>query len=313
VKANELLLWLSARSEGSWRAFRTAVEELHLAEELERDDDEEFGGVDFPPHQQLRLNMERLGHVEFFAHGCEEGWRVAPPALAARRDSSGWMGVLCGARSDRLLEHFSKIAGHLHTELIPQTDAPDLYRVFAGDVAELAQVGEMCGLHFQSEAPLAILSHLPPTDQLSKRGSTAEFPQGADWVIHEFLPDRLRWIKVNRTEADAARTGVFRFLVYFQRPRYFLRLSGSTYASPRAVGIYSLLRRRRCNVLHYDGGTCALALPAICRPPRLLERALVLCSGLTPTFDARGSKLIYHGIQREIARFAARLLHQSLK
>src|ERR1039457_4465120 len=92
VKADELLLWLSARGEGSWRTFRAAVEQLRLAEDLERAGDEEFGGADFPVHQQLRLNMERLGHVEFFAHGCEEGWRVTPPALAARRDSSGWMG-----------------------------------------------------------------------------------------------------------------------------------------------------------------------------------------------------------------------------
>jgi len=313
VKPNELLLWISARREGSWRAFRAAVEELHLAEAPEGDGGEEFRGSDFPQYERLRLNMERLGHVEFFAHECKEGWRVVPPTLAATQDSSGWMGVLCGARSDRLLEHFSKGTGHLRTEVIPQTDAPDVYRVFAADVAELSQIGEMPGLHFQSEAPLAILSHLPLTDPPSQRGPTAEFPQGADWVIHEFLPDRLTWTKVNRADAESAWTGFFRFTIHFQRPRYFLRLSESTYAPPRAVGVYSLLRRRRCNVLHYDLGARSLALPAICRPPLLLERALVLCSGLTPTFDPRGSKLIYHGIQLEIARFAARLLHQSLK
>jgi len=125
VRANELLLWLSARGEGSWRGFRAAVEELHLAEDLQRDGGEEFEGGDFPLHQQLRLNMERLGHVEFFARGCEEGWRVTPPALAGSRDSTGWMGVLCGGRSDRLLDGFSRGAGHLRVEVIPQAGAPD--------------------------------------------------------------------------------------------------------------------------------------------------------------------------------------------
>jgi len=313
VKANELLLWLSARGKGSWRAFRAAVEELHLAEDLEGETGEEFGGDDFPLHQQLRLNMERLGHVEFFAHECKEGWRVAPPTLATSRDSSGWMGVLCGARSDGLLDGFSKGTGHLRVEVIPRAEAPDVYRIFASDVEELSRVGETSGLHLQRDAPLAILSHLPPTEPPSQRGPVAEFPQGADWVVHGFLPDRLGWEKVSRNDAASARAGFFRFRIYFQPPRYFLRRSGRTYESRRAAGIYYLLRRRRYNVLRYDGSARSLTLPAICRPPRLLERALVLCSGLTPTFDARGSKLIYDGIDLEIARFAARLLQQSLK
>jgi hypothetical protein len=223
------------------------------------------------------------------------------------------MGVLCGARSDRLLDGLSKGTGHLGVEVIPQVDAPDAYRIFASDVEELSRVGETSALHFQRDAPLAILSHLPPTDPPSQGGSETEFPQGADWVVHEFLPGRLGWMKVSRNDANSARAGFFRFLIYFQRPRYFLRRSGRTYESPRAAGIYYLLRRRRYNVLRYDGSVRSLTLPAVCRPPRLLERALILCSGLTPTFDARGSKLTYHGIDLEIARFAARLLRQSLK
>jgi hypothetical protein len=212
-----------------------------------------------------------------------------------------------------LLEGFSKSTGHLRLDVVPQVDAPDAYRIFAGDLEELSRVGEMPGLRFQRDAPLAILSHLPPTDPFSQRGPEAEFPQGADWVVHKFLPDRRDWTKVSRIDANSARAGFFRFLIYFQPPRYFLRRAGRTYESPRAAGIYSLLRWRRCNVLHYDGGARSLALPAICRPPRLLERALVLCSGLTPTFDARESKLIYRDIQPEIARFAAELLRQSLQ
>jgi hypothetical protein len=186
-------------------------------------------------------------------------------------------------------------------------------RVFANDVEELSRAGETSGLHFQRDAPLAILSHLPPADPPWQRDPEAEFPQGADWAVHEFLPDRLGWTKVSRDGANSRRSGLFRFLIYFQRPRYFLRRSGRTYECPRAHGVYYLLRRRRYNVLSYDGSARLLALPAVCRPPRLLERALVLCSGLTPTFDARGSKLIYRGIDLEIARFAARLLRQSLK
>ena len=98
MKANELLLWLSARREGSWQQFRAAVEELHS-------DDGETGTEDndeFPLHQQLRLDLERLAHVEFFARDCEKGWRIAPPTLAAHPVLDGVRGVLCGARSPAL-------------------------------------------------------------------------------------------------------------------------------------------------------------------------------------------------------------------
>ena len=313
VEANELLLWLSARGEGSWRAFRAAVEELRIPEDSEVRGGGEFEDEGFPLHQQLRLNMERLGHVEFFARECEEGWRVVPPTLATARVPNGRIAVLCGARSDRLLKLLTKTTSHLHVEVVPQADAPDVYRVFASSSEELSRVSEQSGLHFQPDAALAILSFLPPTDRPSSRGPTAEFPHGADWNVYRFLPDRLGWTEVGRADANAARAGLFRFIIHFQRPRYFLRQSGRTCERPCAVGIYALLRQHRHNVLRYDRGACSLSLPAVCRPPRLLERALVLCSGLPPTFNERDSRLTYSDIQPEIARFAAQLLHQSLR
>jgi hypothetical protein len=312
VKANELLLWLSARSEGSWRVFRAAVEELHLAEDLEAAGEQESERGVFPLHQQLRLNMERLGHVEFFARDCEEGWRVVPPTLALTRGLNDWMGVLCGARSDRLLEHFVSVSRHLQVEVIPRGDAPDVYRVFASDKEDLSKVCEQCGLLFQSDAPLAILSYLLPTDPPLRNGPTVEFPQGTDWKTHKFLPETLSWREVNRADANSARTGFFRFRIYFQRERYFLRYRGRTFEVPRGAGIYALLRLRRHNVLRYNGDARSLTLPAVCRPPRLLERALVLCSGLPPTFDARDSQLVYADVQPEVVIFAAQLLRQSL-
>lgn len=312
MKANELLLWLSARVEGSWRAFRAAVEKLQVAEDLEMNGGREFEYDHFPLHQQLRLNMERLGHVEFRARGCEDGWRVVPPTLATTRESNGWIGVLCGARSDPLLEHFVRMTSHLQAEVIPQADAPDVYRVFASDREELSKLCEQSSLLFQSDAPLAILSYLPPADPLPRNGPTVEFPQGADWVIHKFLPDTLGWRKVSRADANSACTGFFRFMIYFQRPRYFLRQWGHIFELPRAVGIYALLRRRRRNVLRYDGNSRSLILPAVCQPPRLLERALVLCSGLPPTFDAHQWRLTYAQVPEDIAQLAARLLRQDL-
>src|SRR5437868_5036674 len=108
VKANELLLWLSARKEGSWNQFRGAVESLHLPDDAPADDDaeaeidseEEQDQSGLPIYQELRLNLQRLAHAEFFARECKDGWRVTPPTLACCGDEAlGWVGILCGARS----------------------------------------------------------------------------------------------------------------------------------------------------------------------------------------------------------------------
>lgn len=77
MTANELLLWLSAHKQGSWPQFRGAVEEFDLAQ----DDSQAADDGALPLHQRVQQNLERLGHVEFDAAGCENGWRIVPPVL----------------------------------------------------------------------------------------------------------------------------------------------------------------------------------------------------------------------------------------
>jgi hypothetical protein len=178
-------------------------------------------------------------------------------------------------------------------------------------MSTLAELSAQMGIRFQHDAPLAILSHLPPCDPPAQMQSPSEFPQGNDWIIHEFDTSKLAWRKVERHQAQAARFAVLRFLIHFQRPRYFLRWKGRTFEMPRAVALYALLRRHRHGVLRYNRDAAALTVPAICRPPRLLERALVLCSGLPPVY-ANG-QLTYSEVPPEIARLAAELLRQSLQ
>ena len=72
------LYGFSARKEGSWPQFRAAVERLDVADTT----DEAEQDARLPLHQRVRFNLVRLGHVEFGAADCEEGWRVVPPSLA---------------------------------------------------------------------------------------------------------------------------------------------------------------------------------------------------------------------------------------
>ena len=310
MRANDLLLWLSARREGSWQQFRAGVEEICTddSEDASAESSAEDVG-EFPLHQQLRLDFERLAHVEFFASGCEDGWRVVPPTLAAQPTADGARAVLCGARSPSFSERMRRAASDSVCETLAPAGIPEVYRFTARDTATLAKMAEQAGLHFQPDAALAILSHLPPCDPPK---ATSELPVGSDWIIHEFDATALCWRKTDRRGANTARLGLFRFMHRFQRPTYFLRRGSQTSKLPRAVGLFIVLKRSRHRLLRYGASAQSLCLPAICRPPRLMERALVLCSGLPPTYDPATASLTYVDVPHDIARLAAELLRQPL-
>ncbi|MGH8475781.1 MAG: hypothetical protein ACRERV_00430 [Methylococcales bacterium] len=306
MKTNELLLWLSARREGSWQQFRQVVEELHTNDEvtdIETNDE-------FPLHQRLKLNFERLAHAEFFAEGCEKGWRVAPPVLSLHPVSCGVRGILCSARSPALRERVLLAAQKYQVEIQASLEAPDIIRIVVPHETALAKLAEQTHIYLQHEAPLAILWYLPPCDPPSGSYSRSEFPQGKDWTIHKFDSKDLKWRKIERGEVESIRFGVLRFSIYFQPEQYFLRSSRSAFRMPRAVALFALLRHHRRRILHYDRKTAVLSVPAICRPPSLVERALVLCSGLPPVYTE--SRLDYFEVPFDIAKLAAELLRQPL-
>lgn len=311
VKANELLLWLSARREGSWRQYRAAVEELCGDDSLT-----ESNGTtevrEFPLHLRLKLDFERLAHVEFFVNGCEGGWRVTPPAVASRRANGEWLGVLCGARSDGLLLRIPGATESVRLDVRPGLGIPDVIRVLAHREDDVRRFAESVGALFQSDAPLAMLQQLPVVAAPPSGSPEAELPLGASWRAEQFLIDQLRWVTVDRREAEAMTTGLLRFKIFFEPPRHFLRWNGRTHKLPRAVGLYALLRRRRKQVIRYNSAARTLTVPAICRPPLLVERALVLCSGLPPEFSTVDSRLTYSELPGDIASITAQVLHQNL-
>ena len=154
-------------------------------------------------------------------------------------------------------------------------------------------------------------------DDLS--GSNEEsLPFGKDQAVRRFLIDKRnhQWVDSSVEEARDSREGLFRFTL-FQIPEYFLRVADGrsntrTVKVNGQVGKYFLLARKRRRVLRYSAGSRRLIVPAICRPPLLVERALILCSGFPPTYDPQARTLSYSEISEGIAGMAADLLRQDL-
>lgn len=312
MTANELLLWLSARKEGSWPQFRGAVATLDLVNSA----DETGEGLSLSLHQRVRFNLERLGHLEFGAAECEDGWRVVPPTLALSQINGMTNGILCGARSLKLLDRLERAASGLSLERAPYTDCPDVLRMQSPDAKILVDLAEREGLLCQLDTPTALLSHLPSVDSI-KGWKRAPMPlAGNEWDVRQFVIEKkvMRWRTITLQEANTAGAqGLFCF-TRFQIPQYFLREGRETVKLPSAIGKYHILFHRQRRILRYDRKEQRLTLPAIFRPPLLTERALILCSGFPPAFSIvrRRPTLTYRDIPEEVAGMAAEVLRQDL-
>lgn len=309
---------MSARGEGSWQQFRSAVEELHLQEvdsavgQAAEAEDAEVSGL--PQYWVLRLNLQRLGHAEFAAGAGGRDWRVTPPVLAVTKHPNGVNAVLVGARSDNLLRRLADSGDDVRVERESCVSCPDLIRVQSPDEDALLRLVERAVLRIQREAPTAILLSLPPVDDPGIQ-QFSEIPIGVDWKIERFSATTLGWASSTRDDIHSCVLGLFRFTLRYQR-RVLLCIHGVPYAMPAQVGKYVVLRRRRRWVLRYDSAHQRLSLPASCRPPFLVERALILCSGALPLLEPkRGSAGILHycGVPRAVAQLASAVLRQEFR
>ena len=315
MTANELLLWMSARGQGSWSQFRAAVEELDIAERenmVAAVEEEEPGGrASLPLHQSLRLNFQRLAHAEFFAGADGDDWKVTPPSLSIVQHGARWLAVVTGARSDQLLRRLHSAAGPFEIETVPLDACPNQIRLVSHDAAAFSGVASSTGMLLQSDAPHSILTSLPPIDHPAVRRPD-DLPFGAGWSIEQFSTRALGWKTATRDTALTTAAGLFRFSLAYRR-HVLLCLHGTAFQIPAQVGKYYVLRRRRKKILSYDAVNRRLSIPASCRPPFLVERALILCSGMLPSYERRQAMvglLHYSDIPESIAKLAAALLRQ---
>lgn len=319
VSLNDLLTWMSARGSGSWSQFRAAVEELHVAPGEDEEDGENADDAtasDLPVYQAVRLNLQRLAHVEFYSSNAEADWRVVPPALAVHNEDDRWVGILCGARRPDLRDRIRQGAVTWESQAAP--GMPDRISLVATDLAALQATARVTGVHIQVQAPVSLLAAIPPVDDPRSR-VPANAPAVPGWTIERFVSSTLRW--TTRDQADqrdlefrdveGCRTGLFRFRMKYQRFQY-LRWRARTYSVHVQVGKFAVLRHRRVRgLLHYDPALSVLSVPVSCRPPLLIERALILCTGLLPGLDKATGRLKY-AVPREVACLAAGLLRQEI-
>lgn len=305
---DHLLLWLSAKGAGSWPQFRAAVEQLQIDQERSEPTDPDAGdrlSSDLPAYHEVRFALQRLGHVEFRTGNAAYSWRVVPPSLAFL---PGDRAILCGARSDAILEHLHEVA---HVEELSVEGMPRRIAVSGALAQTIAARARAHGFEIQEAAPIAILCAAPGVRDVATWQPVGSMPETPGWIVHRFSASHLQWVPVPQDQALGARAGLFRFVLKHQR-FYYLRWRGRSFKVPVQVGKYAVMHRRQAR-LSFEADRRVFSLPAICRPPLLIERALVLCSGVLPRFDASSARVEYAEVPPDVARLASQLLCQEVR
>jgi hypothetical protein len=229
-----------------------------------------------------------------------------PPSLALLPGTQQ-RGVLCGARTRALLETLNQLAS-VEADRADRVGMPARIGLGCSARADLEEIAVSLGLILQRDASLSILSATPHVRD-SAIWKLSEMPGSAGWAVHRFSTSRLLWQGVEPSEATQAARGLFRFELRHQR-FYYLRWNGRSYSVPVQVAKYALLGPRR-RVLRYARSERSLAVPVACRPPLLVERSLILCSGCLPRFG-NGGYLIYEEVPPAVASLAIQLLGQEM-
>lgn len=278
---NELLLWLSATGAGTDATFRRKASELVPTAR---------GGP--AAHSRALWALGGLAHCEF-GDAADGGWRVAPPVLAAGALQGEVSAILCGARSAQLLARVGAAAAE-RVSIEARPGAPDLVGVHAGSAADLIGIAREAGVPVQWNAPLAMLAAFR-SESLCSLPETA-LPSGG-WTVWRFSRSRMAWVDSSVAEAGRMRRGLFRFRSEYAT-RHVFRQAGVTRDAPPSIAKYWLLGRRQ-RAMRLDLSRGLVSFPAIARPPGLVDRALVMCSGRLP--EIADGRLTYTGVTAPVA------------
>jgi hypothetical protein len=285
---NHLLLWASARSDGTMGALKREIAASQLSHWAGRD-------------------LSKLAHIEIDG-GSPGGWRAAPPVLAARQVTSNASAVLCGARTPALVSALGDAAEVLGGQmaLCSQDRAPDVIEITASSGAGLVAIASRAGIYLQPRATRALISAAGPIASLVLEPDEA--PIGKGWAVSRFSPSQLQWTESTVAAAHAASEGLFRFRSTFET-KFLLFTHGAASRVTPSLGKYRVLQPRH-RPLTYSARTRILRLPLDAPPPLLLERALVVASGRLPFIEDR--RLCYADVELADAHAFAAQLSQKL-
>lgn len=312
---DQLAYVLSAKREVTWPVFKTVFDSLIQSSQAIVED------VPILRSRVLRL-LDAFSYCDFtFRKG--SGSIFVCPATLARLPLHECVGLFVGARSPSTLATFEKIGKGLGdiTISVEETDndafVPSRVTIRSRDPESLTSFCREADLANEVDPPcwkLAILS--ADIDSYIKSLQWAEGPE-LNWKSWYFDPE---YCEFRVRSSDSGRFRLMRYLDPVKNTYRYRLWEGTRYSKVDLDwGRYIVLRESDFNVLFYDPRRHLFAVPRNANLPRLLQRALGLCSGLMPLkyrshsgSEDRRALDLFQSVPSKIAEVVSDKLGQSL-
>lgn len=285
-----LLYWLSALRCGTWESFEKACNQLEIPE----------------PKRVLR-RLKLLGHIESSLDG--RRWSIAPTAIVQVYSESDLQEfVVCGQRSINLLNYLKKSTNFKSTNQ-PRGDSPPCIHIQidkAVNILALFKTIDTDCITNAGEAAKKLTDILPNIETWKHNlrhlpgivTSCYEWERfnGNDFVACDYNSESGMYRMCNRDSLNPLRT-----LFYDAERNYWLQ--GDWYG----LRFLALQQMGDKCIFKYDLHHKQLAILGSQRLPEIYERALVLASGILPTYI--NSWLVYANIEPEVVHLLSAKLN----
>lgn len=319
-----LLFALSAWRQCSWRSFRRAFDDLYIRSLATSGTIEEPGSI---VRRNAARALDALGHCEVI-FGTGSNSLFAAPSVLAQLPAAGLpRAVLCGSRSPDSLRALRDAAGRVGPSLQVQAAsqvsinrfAPARIEVQATSEAAMSRLAQDVGLAYEAVPPAwSLVSVSGSLDRFMESLAWSQRP-ALNWVSTDFDPDQVRF-------SGGSTSGVDLILRRYQDPvrggwLFWLWLGGHcAEIDDPSWGRYAVLAALGRTVLRYDAASGELSVPAGVPLPRLLSRAMTLCSGYAAAMVAEPARVaggvprryaVYRGVPPDVLRVCAEKLGQA--
>ena len=252
------------------------------------------------PAHRIVEDFAVLGHVEFIDRS---SWRIAPPVLASLPvGGQHFEAVLCGARTDGLLARLRATCRQQGAELFVSAiaDKPPLVRVSAPACSVLAATAKEMGIAFQRNSAFTLLACTPTVWEWVR--VPCAMVTGRVETVRRFSRSKIDWVDSTLGEARESRGGFF----HIKRDWDWVSILKMGPTKPVYIDnrVGRLIVSAKLKVAAWDPQEGTFSLPRQLFPPRVIARALSLCTGTPPYLDEAAGRICFANVPLEIVRLA---------
>ncbi len=293
--ADMLLYWVSCVSKVSKQRLVANAKRVVNPLPIDKDTDQRRAVI----AKKIRTNLLRLGHIDPIG---SSHYSIVPPMVL--RIGSNWL--LVGARWPKLLGDISDCGADIEQKAQPYGPS----RIMLHNLEKIEQViSKKLKIEIVENRWLEVMSSLVQLRDIIVKSDCEPLPASCE-VWRPTEPKKNRWKPIFNQQMDGLhRSRVKPYKWYWRDPT-----TKKTYRldTPEKYVGAAWLQLKNSRKLIFNNQMRILKIPAIgFYLPLILDRGLILCSGLLPTYE--NGYWCYQNISKDMSEQVARILSTNLE